>query len=144
MKKYIFISLGGILGAVLRYLLKTVPISIYHGNIPINTLAANITGCFLLAFVMTGANKVFQINADYKLGITAGFAGAYTTFSTLCKETVALIIGGWYISALFYCLASALLGFAAVYFGIIIAEKAARYVMKSEKNTGEHPVNEKR
>ena len=137
MRKYIYISLGGIAGAVLRYLIRSLPILSYSGNIPWNTLVINLTGCFLLAFVLSAAKDVLRINADVKLGIAAGFAGAYTTFSTLCKETVNLIAKGHYISAGLYIMLSVLLGIACVYGGITLAEKAAVSLKKAKKEDTE-------
>lgn len=136
MRKYIYISLGGIAGAVLRYLIRSVPLNNYAGNIPWNTLLINLTGCFLLAFVLSAARDVLRINADLKLGIATGFAGAYTTFSTLCKETVNLIAKGHYAFAVLYIMLSVLLGIACVYGGITLAEKAAVNIKNKKRRYG--------
>ncbi len=145
MRKYIYISLGGIAGAVLRYLIRSLPVNHYAGNIPWNTLVINLTGCFLLAFVLSAVRDVLRINADLKLGITAGFAGAYTTFSTLCKETVNLIAKGHYISAGLYIILSVLLGIACVYCGVKCSEKAAANIKKKKKeDTESNSVSKRR
>ncbi len=137
MRKYIYICLGGIAGAVQRYLIRSLPILSYAGNIPWNTLVINLTGCFLLAFVLSAARDVLRINADLKLGIATGLAGAYTTFFTLCKETVNLIAKGHYILAGLYIVLSVLLGIACVYCGITWAEKAAVNIKKTKKEDTE-------
>ena len=143
MQKYIFISIGGIFGAILRYVIRSIPTHYYNGNIPLNTLVINITGSFLLALVLTGANEVFKLDADLKLGIATGFIGAYTTFSTLCKETVILLSNGAYLSAVSYAMLSVLLGIAAVYCGVVLEAAAARLVKKNRRNTGNDPVDER-
>jgi CrcB protein len=138
MRKYIFICLGGIAGAVLRYLIRSLPTLSHAGNIPWNTLVINLTGCFLLAFVLSAARDVLRINADLKLGIATGFAGAYTTFSTLCKETVNLIAKGHYVFAGIYIMLSVLLGIACVYCGITWAEKVTVNIKKTKKEDTEN------
>ncbi len=134
MRKYIFISLGGAFGAVLRYVIRSIPTPYYNGNIPLNTLIINITGSFILALVLTGANEVFKLEADLKLGITTGFIGAFTTFSTLCKETVSLLSNGAHLSAFSYLTLSAILGITAAYLGVVLERTAASIVNKNKKN----------
>ena len=123
MRKYTFIALGGMLGAILRYLIKNIHINNYKGIIPINTLFINISGSFVLALILTIAFEVFEFDADIRLGIATGFLGAYTTFSTLCKETVNLMRQGDYYSAISYIGFSTMLGLAAAYFGVILARE---------------------
>jgi fluoride exporter len=123
MRRYTFIALGGMLGAVLRYIIKSIHIYHYNEVVPINTLLINISGCFLLALLLTIAFEVFEFDADLRLGIATGFLGAYTTFGTLCKETVNLTKQGDYYSAISYIGFSTMLGFVATYFGVILARE---------------------
>ena len=53
MRKYVFIGIGGVLGAIARFLIRGEHIYNYNEKIPLNTLIINITGCFMLAFVLT-------------------------------------------------------------------------------------------
>jgi len=131
MRKYIFIGIGGMLGAILRYVIKNIHIYHYKEVIPINTLLINISGCLLLALILTIAFEVFEFDADIRLGVATGFLGAYTTFSTLCKETVNLMNQGDYYSALSYIGFSTMLGLAAAYFGVILArEVISKFINK--------------
>lgn len=134
MRKYIFISIGGILGAISRYLIKEIHIYNYHENIPLNTLIINITGSFILALILTIAFEIWEFDSDIRLGIATGFLGAYTTFSTLCKETVGLIHEGFYFSAVSYLIVSTMLGLAAVYLGIILAREVVSKLVKKDKD----------
>lgn len=138
MRKYVFISIGGALGAILRYLIKTIQIYNYHENVPLNTLIINITGSFILALVLTIAMDVWKFDANIRLGIATGFLGAYTTFSTLCKDIILLLNKGDYFSAISYITVSTMLGLAAAYFGIVLAREvvsklAQKAVQQSEK-----------
>lgn len=132
MRKYIYIGIGGFLGAILRFLTKNIPIYSYHENVPLNTLFINVTGCFILALVLTVAFEIWKFDAEIRLGIGTGFLGAYTTFSTLCRETSELLFKGYYFSAVSYITISVLLGLAAVYFGVVLAREAASKLFKTE------------
>jgi len=131
MRKYTFIAIGGMLGAVLRYVIKNINVYHYKGVIPINTLLINVSGSLLLALILTVAFEIFKFDADLRVGIATGFLGAYTTFSTLCKETVNLMNQGYYYSAISYIVFSTMLGIGAVYLGVILARKVmAKYINK--------------
>jgi fluoride exporter len=134
MRKYVFVAIGGILGAISRYLIKEIPIYNYHGNIPLNTLIINITGSFTLALILTTAFEIWEFDADIRLGIATGFLGAYTTFSTFCKETVGLIHEGYNFSAFFYLAASTLIGLAAAFLGIILARGVVSKLVNKDKD----------
>jgi len=125
MRKYIYIAIGGMLGAILRYGIKNIHIYNYNGNIPINTLLINVSGSFLLALILTISFEIYEFDADIRLGIVTGFLGAYTTFSTLCKEAVNLMRQGNYSSAVSYMGLTVFLGLTATYFGVVLARKVA-------------------
>ena len=135
MRKYTFIAIGGMLGAILRYYIKTIHIYHYKEAIPINTLLINISGTFLLSLILTIAFEIYEIDSDIRLGIATGFLGAYTTFSTLCKETVSLMRQGDYYSSISYIGFSAMFGLAAVYFGVVVA----REVLTNFTNNNNNP-----
>lgn len=132
MRKYIYIGAGGVFGAILRYYIKNIHLYHYKELIPLNTLLINITGSFILALVLTIAYEIWDFDSNIRLGIATGFLGAFTTFSTMCKETVSLIESGNYYSALSYITTSTVLGLAAAYFGIIIAREVVSKLVNKE------------
>ena len=133
MRKYVFISIGGILGAILRYLIEGVHISHYNKSMPLNTLIINVAGSFILSLFLTIAFEVREFDANIRLGIAIGLLGAFTTFSTLCKETVGLLHEGDYFSAISYITVSTMIGLAAVYFGIVLAREVVSKLFKNNK-----------
>ncbi|AWI03342.1 fluoride efflux transporter CrcB [Clostridium drakei] len=137
MKKYIFIALGGMLGAMLRYKIEHIHIYHYKEVVPINTLMINISGSFVLALILTIAFEIWQFSSDLRLGIATGFLGAYTTFSTMCKETVNLMKQGDYYSSISYIGFSTMLGLAAAYFGIILAREIISKLVKENDDYNE-------
>ncbi len=123
MKRYLFIGAGGFVGAIARFYIKNYPISQYYGAMPMNTLIVNIAGCFLIGFFLTIALEVCEIDTNIRLGISTGLLGAFTTFSTLCKEIYTLILQGEYITAAVYVTVSPVLGISAVYLGVVLARE---------------------
>ena len=132
MKNYVYIWIGGCLGAVSRVFIKDIQIYQYNGLIPLNTLIINVTGSFLLALLLTIALEVWEMDESIRLGIATGFLGGYTTFSTLCKETVSLLSLGHYFSAGAYIAMSTVLGLLAAYLGIIIAREVLGKLIKGK------------
>lgn len=122
MKKYIYIGAGGFIGAVLRYILKNIDIFNYT-KLPLNTFLINISGSFIIGLILTLAYEKRDIDENVRLGVVTGFIGAYTTFSTLCKETAGLYAKGSLYYAVLYVILSAVIGLAAVYTGTIAARK---------------------
>ena len=143
MRKYTFIAIGGMLGAVLRYVTKNIHIASYKEIIPINTLMINVSGTFLLALILTLSFEKFELDADIKLGIATGFLGAYTTFSSLCKETVSLMKQGHYYSSISYVGFSVMIGLAAAYFGVVLArEVVSKFINRHNDCNNVEPEEE--
>lgn len=135
MKKIILIGIGGFIGAICRYGIRALQIP---GTFPITTLCINTLGCFVIAFVLT--LTVINKFESLKLGLTTGFCGAFTTFSTLCKESVELLKNGVYGEAIIYILLMIVLGLIAVYLGAILADilnHQRNSVLKALKHTEE-------
>lgn len=118
------------LGALLRFAAKGMNFGGFSGTLPFGTLFVNLTGSFLLALILTVAFEVRKPNEDIRIGITTGFLGAYTTFSTFCRETADFLASGHYLPALLYVLLSLLLGFGGVYAGIAAGRGAAGHIRK--------------
>jgi fluoride exporter len=135
LKKYFFIGIGGALGALLRYILKGIEIYQYSGKIPLNTLFINVSGCFILALILTIVRENRDFDLSLKLGISTGFLGAYTTFSTFCRETVMLLKQGYFYSAVSYVIVSIVLSLAAIYSGSLLAKEL---ILKNSKRRNDN------
>ncbi len=94
------VALGGAVGALLRYALRELLPSLSEGRVPLATIAANVSGSFLLGFLAIVLLQRASVPAELRLGVTVGLLGAFTTFSTFSLETVDLIEGGQWPFAL--------------------------------------------
>ncbi len=126
MKKYISIGIGGAAGALLRCAIHQIPLPFSSAYRPLLTMLINISGSFFLGFLIILFTRRFPVNPEIRLGITTGLLGGYTTFSTLCKESVMLCFSGNTFFAAIYVAASILFGLAAAWIGIIAAKHIER------------------
>jgi CrcB protein len=121
MKRYVWIGLGGFLGAILKIAVKNNFLWHYSAFFPIHTLIVNIVGCFLIAWFLTLCTEVLNIHSDIRLCIATGFIGAFTTFSTFIYEGFHLFRENKEKNAVFYVVITLILGIMAYAAGYVIA-----------------------
>ena len=104
----LYIALGGIAGTLSRYGLEGWIQSRATSGFPVGTLVVNISGSFLLGFILRIATGAAVISPDMRAGLTIGFCGAFTTMSTFSYESVTLLNDGDYLRAGLYMTATIL------------------------------------
>src|SRR5438445_9909012 len=119
----LYIALGGIAGTLSRYGLEGWIQTRTASGFPLGTLVVNISGSFLLGFILRVATGAAVISPDVRAGLTIGFCGAFTTMSTFSYESVTLLHDRDYLRAGLYMTATILGGVAAFMNG---AERSAR------------------
>ncbi|HVL34002.1 MAG TPA: fluoride efflux transporter CrcB [Actinomycetota bacterium] len=112
------IAVAGALGAVARYGLDSWIGRHQAGTFPWGTFAVNISGAFALGVLFELFTARIDVASPVRIGLTTGFLGAYTTFSTLSLETVRLIQHGAYVVAVANSLGSLVLGLLAAWAGM--------------------------
>lgn len=118
MDKVLWISIGAVLGANLRYWVGDWAAQRFGSGFPYGTLLINLTGSFLLGLIVSMSMENFIIDPRLRLLLTIGFLGSYTTFSTYAYESVALISQGQWGLGLFNLIGSSLLGALFAVLGI--------------------------
>lgn len=120
--KLILVAFGGAAGALVRYWVGIIFYAMLGPRLPWGTFIVNITGSFIVGFVMTNLGSQLSPSPNWRLLIVTGFLGAYTTFSALEYETLSLIENHRGTTALFYVVLSLALGLAAVWLGCVVAQ----------------------
>src|SRR6266704_2417532 len=119
-----YISIGGILGTLARYVLQGwVQQRSGLATFPVGTLAINLTGSFVLGLVIRLATGSTLISPDLRAGLTIGFCGAFTTMSTFSYESMRLLADGEYWHAGLYMGGTVLGCLAAVLIGTMLANR---------------------
>ncbi len=119
------LAFGGALGAIARYAIS-LGLPTETGRFPWGTFVINISGSFVLGFLLIVLIEQFPRGRLARPVIGTGLIGAYTTFSTFTVESVQLVRDGDPETALAYVGASLVVGLAAVFIGMTGARVALR------------------
>lgn len=120
MKTILAIALGGALGALARYGLGAAVTQRTGAGFPWGTFVVNITGAFVLGLLFVVFTERFEVAEWLRAGITVGFLGAYTTFSTLALDSVLLAEDSRLMAAVGNAFGSMVAGLAAVTAGLAL------------------------
>jgi len=121
---YFAVALGGFFGAIAREITgRALGASIF----PVGTLTINLTGSFLLLFFTTLFLERVNVSDTVRLGLTSGFLGAFTTFSTLTKEIYLFFWQGKFLIGITYFFISLVGGFFAGILGRALALYLVNY-----------------
>jgi CrcB protein len=121
----LYLAAGGLIGTLARYGMG-VWVPTWAGTaFPWGTFLVNALGSLVLGFAMR-ASEALTVSPEVRGFVTVGFCGAFTTFSTLSYETVALLQDGQWGRAAAYALGSVVVGLAAVVAGMGMANLALR------------------
>ena len=117
------IAIFGAVGTLLRYGIQGLVQVGTGGTFPWGTLLINLTGCFLLGLIGQITLNRMMISPDWRVAITVGFFGGYTTFSTFGWETAKMLEDGEWLPATGYVAASVVIGLLLSVAGIRLANR---------------------
>lgn len=86
-----YVALLGALGCLSRYFLSGWVYNIFGRSFPYGTLTVNVIGSYIIGLVMELSMRSELISPSLRIGITIGFLGGLTTFSTFSYETFRLL-----------------------------------------------------
>ena len=124
MQVILLIAGFGALGCVTRYYVSGWVYDLFGRNFPYGTLAVNILGAFLIGLVMEFGMRSTLLPVNVRIGLTIGFLGGLTTFSTFSYETFRLLEDGELLVAAANVLISVTICLISTWLGI----HAARYL----------------
>ena len=121
MLAWALVGLGGALGSMGRYGCSHI-VTLYMGKqFPYGTLFVNVLGCLLIGFLAVALESVLKDRAlEYKLLVSVGFLGGFTTFSTFSLDAFRLIERGQIGLAALYVGASVLIGVGGLWAGLAL------------------------
>jgi fluoride exporter len=120
---YLWVALGGGLGALARYSVSAWIIGRFGTDFPFATFLINVTGSFAIGVLLTVLTERLTVDPAYRLFVVVGFLGGYTTFSTYSFEALALMAGGAPLRAGLYILLSNVMSLGFAFLGIVLARR---------------------
>jgi len=123
---YLIVFLGGGFGAALRHGVNLLTARLFPGlGFPLATLVINVTGSMVMGVLIA----IFAFKGGgtqhWRLFLTTGILGGYTTFSTFSLDVAVLYERGDLVQAALYILGSVVLSIL----GILLAMALTRYVL---------------
>ena len=93
--EFIFLGIGSVLGAFLRYKLTESPL--IFNTLPVNVLIVNIAGAFILGIFIV-LSQQWHLDSKYSLFAAVGFCGSLTTMSAFALDSSNLLENNQYVS----------------------------------------------
>ena len=122
LQNFFWVALGGALGSCGRY-----GVSIIFGSkslsFPYATFTVNFLGSLVLGVLLAASFLDADKNLSFKLFLTTGLMGGFTTYSTFSFETVALLRHGHTGTAIGYLGATLLVCLMASWVGFLLGRQ---------------------
>jgi fluoride exporter len=125
MTKYLMVVIGGGLGSALRFWVGSYVSERLGTRFPYGTFVINITASFLIGFILTVLAEKTDWNPNWRYLIPIGFIGGYSTFSTFEFESFRAFQNGEILITGLNIGLSVVLGFVAVWLGVVAARTIA-------------------
>jgi CrcB protein len=119
-RSILLVGIGGLVGSILRYLVSILLSAYLTSSFPFATLTVNILGCFLIGLLFAFTDRGQLIAPEWRMLLTTGFCGGFTTFSTFSYESIKLIQDGEMFFAFANVAISVVVGFAATWLAIVL------------------------
>lgn len=120
-RHFLIVGIGGFFGAAARYAVALWIGRRWGQSFPVGTFVVNVSGSFLFGLLMALSLERLMASIEWRLFLTVGFLGAYTTFSTFEYETGALLTDDRWLFAALNVAGSVVAGFVALKAGELMA-----------------------
>jgi CrcB protein len=120
---WILVAIGGAVGAVARYGVGMV-VGRSAGDLPAGTLSVNVVGGLLMGLLAGWlAHRGDADQERWRLLLSVGALGGFTTFSAFSLETALMIEKRQWELAAGYIVLSVLLSVSALFMGLFLARR---------------------
>ena len=120
LRTILIVGTGGFTGSVLRYLVQVLVEKWQDSTFPLGTFLVNILGSLIIGVVFALAEKGDIMSPEWRIFMTVGFCGGFTTFSAFAYNNLNMLKDNSIYYLLLNIGGSLTLGILAVYLGIIL------------------------
>jgi fluoride exporter len=122
---YLIVFLGGGVGAALRHGINIATARTLGNEFPYATLLINISGSFIMGLVAAYFAFKGDASQHWRLFLTTGILGGYTTFSAFSLDAALLYERGEIGMAALYVIASVAISIAGLFAGLALVRNFA-------------------
>lgn len=105
------VSLGGMIGALLRYGIGTA----WTSGFPWATMTINAVGCGAMGALIVLVTEVWPSQKLLRPFLGTGVLGGFTTFSTYASDGITMLDRGQFVPGVLYLMATPLIALTAVF-----------------------------
>lgn len=120
MIKLLYVSFGGMAGALLRYATSSLVNNWMGISFPYGTFTVNMIGSFLIG-LLWGLSDLLSLSSNMRMFLFVGFLGSFTTFSTFALESLNYIRDNQTKTAIINILVSNTAGILLALAGLLLA-----------------------
>lgn len=120
MYAFLIVFIGAGIGGAMRHTVNVAAAALAGTAFPFGTLSINIAGSLIMGALVEWFALRFDPGQHWRLFITTGVVGGFTTFSAFSLETVLLIERGTPWLAATYVIASVVVSIAALFAGLTL------------------------
>ncbi len=117
------IAFGGGLGAVARHYMIAAVNNLTGAHFPYGTMAVNVTGSFVIGFLMEMMALKWQLSLETRAFLVTGVLGGFTTFSTFSFDMFKLVDTDRYIGALLYMIGSVGISLTMLFGAVLLVRR---------------------
>jgi CrcB protein len=117
---FLIVFLGGGLGSALRHGVNITAARLLGTTFPYGTLAINVLGSLAMGLIAEYFALKLGLPQRWRLFLTTGVLGGFTTFSAFSLEAALLYERGQIAGAALYVVASVVLAIGALFAGLAI------------------------
>jgi CrcB protein len=121
---YIVVFVGAGLGGMARHGLNVLVPRLVSTGLPVHTFIINVAGSFVMGLLAAYLALRGELPQEWRLFMTTGIMGGFTTFSAFSLETALLIERGAIAWAAAYVVGSVVFSIAALFLGLALVRPA--------------------
>jgi CrcB protein len=119
---YVIVFIGGGMGAALRHGINLGVARWFGTGFPLATLIINVSGSLMMGLIAGYfAFRGSDLSQHWRLFLTTGILGGYTTFSAFSLDVAVLYERGEFIHVVLYIAGSVALSIFGIFLGLAIA-----------------------
>jgi CrcB protein len=117
---YLIVFIGAGIGGAARHGVNALALRFLGPGFPAGTLAVNALGSLAMGILITWFSRRADPGQSWRLFLTTGLLGGFTTFSTFSLDTAFLIERGQTPLAALYVISSVGAGVAGLFAGLFV------------------------